>query len=79
MNAKEAKEKIEKINKKLKSTDKRFKNSISITNVYDNSFMFFNNGFAEKHDEWWFVFTEHHGFHLYCDDEIKIVQYKRIG
>lgn len=43
----------------------------------DGTELDFNYAFVRKEDEWVFIFTEHHGFHVYhMEDLEKCVSYK---
>jgi hypothetical protein len=41
----------------------------------DGSFFNLHYAFAEKHDKWWFVFSEHNGAHFFHEDEVHVHQY----
>jgi hypothetical protein len=76
---KEAKELASIIDKSLLSIDERFKGAVKIICEDEGSVMFFDYAFAEKYEDWWFIFTEHHNFFVYPVEDIRISRYKRIG
>ncbi len=78
----------EMIQSKLRGDDPRLMGAVLIRHG-DGSVLFFENSFAEQHErnkaydnkkfdysDWWYIFSEHHGVHVYADDEVKIRQYK---
>ncbi len=78
----------EMMNSNLRGDDPRLRGAVLIHHG-DGSVLFFENAFAEwhernkandkpghLHDDWWYIFSEHHGVHVYADDEVKIRQYK---
>ena len=70
----EAKRFAEQRDKKLTGYD--FKHSVLIKHG-DGSVLFFNYAFLEEKEGWIFVFTEHHGPHIYHKEDLDgIKQYK---
>lgn len=65
------------IDKGLRADDERFRNSVKI-NHEEGTMLFFDGAFSEKYDDYYFVFTEHHGFYVYHEDDVSIRNYKRI-
>jgi len=83
----EAYERAKALNVLLRADDPRLRGSVQIVHD-DGSILFYEFAFVERHphdglqplktgEGWWFIFTEHHGFHVYATDEVKIRQYKR--
>jgi len=82
----EAYERAKALNVLLRADDPRLRGAVKIIHV-DGSILFYEFAFAERRPYdglnptgpragWWFIFTEHHGFHVYATDEVKISQYK---
>ena len=42
----------------------------------DGTFMFFESAFALRWKDWYFVFTEHNGYHLFNKEECQVIQYQ---
>ena len=78
MTIKEAYKIAEEFNKKILATDERLKQSVALY-FDEGSFQFINNAFAAKQEEYWMIFTEHHGFSVYHEDDIMVATYKRIN
>ena len=69
---------IEKIaqrhDKTILATDKRLQNFVYVE-IDDGSFFKWLDSFAVEYDDWYIVFTEHYGFHIFGkSDIVNIVQ-----
>jgi len=42
----------------------------------DGSAMFFSYAFALSYENWYFVLTEHNGYHLYNKDDCEVIGYR---
>ena len=69
----EAKQKALELDKQLRADDSRFSGSVLLAHQ-DGSIMFWEYAFCERHDEWWFVFTEHHGNHVYHHEDLERIK-----
>jgi hypothetical protein len=64
---------------KLLATDPRFQHSVTIHHE-EGTVLHFEWAFALTCGVWFFIFTEHHGFHVYARDDVEIIQRgERIG
>lgn len=63
--------------KNINGRDARFKNSVQISHR-DRTQILFHSAFALKWGIWYFIFTEHHGTHVYPQDEIQITMYRTL-
>lgn len=83
---KEARAKAEAMHGELRSDDSRFKCALAVRHD-DGSFLFFESAFFEtlpgpgvvaidgctmEYSDWCVIFTEHHGFHVYAWDEVRV-------
>jgi len=61
-----------------KLTGHDFQDDIVAVQHGDGTFLFFKSAFALKWKEWYFIFTEHNGYHLFNDEEgmCQITQYQ---
>lgn len=64
----------EEYDKKLKATDPRFRNWVAVQSLNDGAHFTYPDAFAAKHDDWYFVFTEHYGFHLFHEEDARVVE-----
>jgi hypothetical protein len=63
----------------LRADDERFDRAILIVHQ-EGTVLFYQNGFAEPHGDWWMIFAEHHKAQVYhSEDLIKLIQYNRIN
>ena len=70
----------EKYDRALQATDPRFNGIVIVHSLDDFSSFTFANAFAMYYKEFFIVFTEHYGFHLYSEDSAAVVHYlKREG
>jgi len=77
MKAIEAFELAAEMNKTLLATDPRLRRAVKI--IHDEgTVLFFDYAFAENHEDWVFIFTEHHGHHVYHESDVLVYQYERI-
>jgi hypothetical protein len=74
---KEALAKAEEIDKKLLATDDIFKGAVMIKSLNCASSIFYADAGAVKWGDWYLVFTEHHGTHVFNNEDYHIYQYKR--
>ena len=72
---KEARKKAKDIAKRLRATDPRLDGSVSVSHD-DGSFFLFRNAFAQRiaDSDWFMVFTEHHGFHIFHESDAELSQ-----
>ncbi|MFA5048372.1 MAG: hypothetical protein WC516_05125 [Patescibacteria group bacterium] len=78
MIAKEANEIVYNIDTDLSSDDERFNYSVKLVHVHEGSFQFYDNAFAMKAQDLWFIFTEHHKYFIYHEDDVRVSMYKRV-
>lgn len=70
----------EKFNKSLKSDDSRFSGIVIVHSLNDFSSFTFSDAFAVYYKDFYIIFTEHYGFHLYHEEDASVVMYtKRKG
>ena len=70
----------EKYNKTLRADDPRFSGIVVVHSLNDFSSFTFTEAFAMYYGEFYIVFTEHYGFHLYHEEDASAVMYtKRTG
>lgn len=79
MNYAEAKALAQKINSELLVTGDRFNQMVRVEHM-DGSRMMWDGAFCMRYrDEWLFVFTEHHRWHVYHFDDLRLhAEYKRM-
>jgi len=65
------------INGKLLATDPRFSRAVKIIHE-EGTVLFFDYAFVERHEDWVFIFAEHHGHHVYHESDVQYYQYERI-
>lgn len=83
---KEARERAAEFQSELRSDDPRFQGALAVRHE-DGSFLFFENAFfaispgpgavsvggrTMEYSDWCIIFTEHHGFHVYSWDEVRV-------
>lgn len=77
---KEAHAVAEKYDSTLKSSDPRFQGIVVVQSLDDFSSFTFAKAFAMYYKEYYLVFTEGYGFHLFHEDEAVVVMFtKRTG
>lgn len=70
----------EKYDRTLKANDPRLNGIVIVHSLDDFSSFTFANAFAMYYKEFFIIFTEHYGFHLYSEDEATVIHYlKREG
>lgn len=75
----EVKRLAKEIDVSLKATDKRFRNSVKLV-TDEGTVLLYENAFLLKKENWLLLFTEHHGYNVFCEDDLlHYSQYKRIG
>lgn len=81
----EAYVRAEALDAKLRADDARLEGAVQVRHA-DGTVLFFDHAFAEAHprdkadlkdreEAWWFIFTEHHGVHVYAQDEVVVRMY----
>ena len=60
------------LDKKLRADDPRFRNSITVYHE-EGTMMHFEWAFAIKFERWYVIFTEHHGYHIYDEDDVQVI------
>lgn len=83
MNIRDVRARVDRLDKKLLVTDRRFNGSVFLAHR-DGGHFFWNSAFVEiwKSDpqSWAVVFTEHHGPHVYdTEDVLSLRAYSRIS
>ncbi len=73
----QADEKAKSINEALKSTDPRLRRAVQIIHE-EGTIAFFMYAFALKMDDYIAIFTEHHGYMVYHDDDVLVRQFAPI-
>lgn len=58
-----------KLNAKLLATDSGFNNSVIVLHD-EGTVISLENSFATKLEDWYIVFSEHHGFSIYQKDDL---------
>jgi hypothetical protein len=66
--------KAEEIDKKLTAYD--FGNGVVLVEHDDGSRFFLTHAILFKEDNWWIVFTEHHGIHIFHDEDCTVRTYE---
>lgn len=74
MNIHEAKQEAQKVQQTLSATDPRFSRTVKIVDE-DDSILILSYAFAEVYDEYYVIFTEHHGYFVYRRSEVEVTQY----
>lgn len=69
MKYREAVECAKKINANLAADNDGFSHAVHIMHE-EGTVLFYRCAFFERHDEWVFIFTEHHGFHVYNNEDL---------
>ena len=75
MTAKEAHEALLKRDTELKADDFQWGHRVMVHHG-DRSHFNLNNAFAEKHGEFWFIFSEHCGCHFFHEEDAHVYQYE---
>lgn len=78
MNYEELHKLAEDYSKSLRADDSRLRNTVIIHSTDCMSSSTYENAFVVVKDDWYAVFTEHYGFHLFQYDECNISMYTRI-
>lgn len=69
--------KLNEIGREARKMDDRFNNSVQVIHEEGTTF-FFHNAFVVQWGVWYIVIAEHHDIHVYEDDEVRVVMFKRI-
>jgi len=75
LNYKEALAKAESYDAKLRADDCRFNQCVQIISQDCATVLFYDNAFVMKDDEWYYIFTEHYGRHVFHQEDVKIRHY----
>lgn len=59
--------------KSLKATDKRLQGYVHLVHQ-DGSTFYWASAFLLTTGDFWVIFTEHHGFHVYHKDDVLLVR-----
>ena len=62
----------------LTATDPRFLNVVNIHSTCCMTNVIYDNAFTVKKQEFYIVFTEHNGFHIFHEEEYQIMMYQKI-
>lgn len=65
------------IDTKLKADADIFDGAVLVLHDDASTLLFQNAGVCIIENDWFVVFTEHHGFHVYHNEDAKWIQYKR--
>lgn len=62
----------------LRADDPRFQRAVLIL-TDEGTMLVFQNAFALRrhNDPYIYTFTEHHGFHVYYEDDVKVIEYSQ--
>ena len=69
-------ERIKSYDEALKATDPRFNRSVTILHE-EGSLMHYECSFVESIDDYYVIFTEHHGTHIYNKNDAKVIQHEK--
>lgn len=70
----EAHKRAQRIESKLTARDRRFGCCVQVVHE-EGTVLFFNCAFALKEGVWYYIFTEHHGFHVYHEEDVLVRQF----
>ncbi|KKM97712.1 hypothetical protein LCGC14_1165300 [marine sediment metagenome] len=70
MNYKEAQKKATEIDNNLTIGGNNFNRIVHVVHQ-DGSTMLFHYAHVEDYDTWWFVFTEHTGWHVFAKEDLE--------
>lgn len=59
----------------ITADDPRLRGSVIVREQHGMGFLFYEDAFVVRKDEWFCVFTEHHGFHVYHRDDYDVTAY----
>ena len=78
MNYGQAKLAAEAVDKDLRADDPRFRHTVYLVHEEGTS-MLWRYAFAVKVEEWYLIFTEHHGTHVYSEQDLSgICQFRDV-
>jgi len=67
-----------KVDDLLRADDERFSRSAEVIHE-DGSVMILENAFVEEYKDWYIVFSEHFGFHVFHKEDVyRVSQHERI-
>jgi len=66
------------IDSHLSVLDPRFNDMVQVHGQEDTLVHLIPDAFCLKHGCWFLVFSEHHGYHVYHEEEARVVQYTRM-
>lgn len=78
MKRSDARKLLEKLDKTWTAYDYPNGGIVVVKGTDEHSFMVFDSAFAQKHEDYYFVFPEHHEPQIFHEDEYHVVQYKRV-
>ncbi len=61
--------------KELLATDPRLRGTVIVREQHGMGFLFYEDAFVVSKGEWYCVFTEHHGFHVYHSEDYDVAAY----
>lgn len=68
---------LEDINKDLTAYDFKPQSAVMVHGIDDCTSMIFHSAFALKFSNWFLVFTEHSGNHIFHDDEFSVLSFTK--
>lgn len=66
---------VEEYDKTLRADDPRFRKLVIVKEAHGMSTFVYQDAFVVRKDDWYCVFTEHHGFHVYHSDDYDVAAY----
>jgi hypothetical protein len=63
---------IRKLNQLIRADDPRLRNSVTVIHE-EGTVMHFEWAFAIKFRNWYVIFTEHHRYHIYDEDDVDVI------
>jgi hypothetical protein len=76
MTISEAESRASEIDQSLLATDPRFERAVKVIHVEGTNLLFMH-AFAVRWHDWYLIFTEHHRFFVYHEDDVEIIQFER--
>lgn len=63
---------IRELNQLIRADDPRLRNSVTVIHE-EGTVMHFEWAFAIKFRNWYVIFTEHHRYHIYDEDDVQVI------
>ena len=63
---------IRELNELIRADDPRLRNSVTVIHE-EGTVMHFEWAFAIKFRNWYVIFTEHHRYHIYDEDDVQVI------